>query len=188
MFFFHFYCFRSKKKSLLPKCCYRDANHDVLLSPLRLTYTHITHQTVYPVTPVCSPGCGKHANCSGSTSPGVSNKCACNDGYSGNPYKSCSPVPKCEVVECGTNAVCLEGATSIECICPAGYQGNPYLGCDGQYTFSLTSTSSRFLCGGKQQTKRRKENERTIIQQVINRRSASAFCLLFALGFKMESS
>lgn len=91
--------------------------------------------TAYPSAPVCTPGCGSQAHCIYSQ---PSNKCICNQGYTGNPYKACSLVPKCDGIECGSNAVCLEGSSSVECVCPAGYHGNPYVGCEGmQCHFTL---------------------------------------------------
>lgn len=79
-----------------------------------------------PSPPICSPSCGLNSHCAYSTP----NKCVCNSGTSGNPYKSCSVIPRCENIVCGAGANCLESATSVECICPAGFHGNPYISCE----------------------------------------------------------
>ncbi|KAI2804698.1 hypothetical protein BLOT_003686 [Blomia tropicalis] len=79
-----------------------------------------------PSAPICSPSCGLNSHCTYSTP----NKCVCNTGTSGNPYRSCLAIPRCENVSCGTGAICLESATSVECACPAGFHGNPYLQCE----------------------------------------------------------
>ncbi|RWS29323.1 hypothetical protein B4U80_00125, partial [Leptotrombidium deliense] len=79
-----------------------------------------------PSPPICAPTCGNNAHCTYATP----NRCVCNTGYSGNPYKTCTSVPRCDHIQCGTNAQCLEAASSVECVCPAGYHGNPYLGCE----------------------------------------------------------
>lgn len=79
-----------------------------------------------PSPPVCSPSCGLNSHCAYSTP----NKCVCNSGTSGNPYRSCTTIPRCENISCGHGAICLESATSVECVCPVGLHGNPYLGCE----------------------------------------------------------
>ncbi|UYV71427.1 dp [Cordylochernes scorpioides] len=91
-----------------------------------------------PQAPICSPVCGVNSHCV----YGAPNKCECNPGFSGNPYRLCSSVQRCDTNTCGTNANCVEGRQRLDCVCPVGYQGNPFLGCsDVNECLQSTGTS-----------------------------------------------
>lgn len=80
----------------------------------------------------CPGSCGTYAQCH------VYNHiptCTCEDGYTGDAFSSCRPIPKpvehptevdpCNPSPCGANAQCRDGV----CTCLAEYQGDPYRGC-----------------------------------------------------------
>lgn len=79
--------------------------------------------------PLCTPGCGSNAHCE----YGEPNRCVCNGGYSGNPYKACESEEEkkadCSTTKCGSGAQCRQGVNRVDCVCPVGYQGNPYVEC-----------------------------------------------------------
>lgn len=113
------------------KECGLDAKCDLSTSQCKCLPNYVGNPDVLcvpplPSPPTCSPGCGLNSHCAYSTP----NKCVCNSGTSGNPYKSCTVIPRCENIACGTGANCLESATSVECICPVGFHGNPYISCE----------------------------------------------------------
>lgn len=84
----------------------------------------------------CPGSCGSFAVCS------VVNHrpmCRCSDGYSGDPFSSCSLNPiaqippevamPCNPSPCGINAVCKERAGAGSCLCLPEYHGDPYVEC-----------------------------------------------------------
>lgn len=83
----------------------------------------------------CEGKCGSNALCQV-----VSHviQCLCNEGFTGDPFESCTVITKetvevvytpCSPSPCGYNAICreLHGAGSCQCI--PNYFGNPYEGC-----------------------------------------------------------
>lgn len=93
----------------------------------------------------CPGSCGVNAYCT------VLNhipSCTCPEGYSGDPFRSCSPVPPverpkpndlCNPTPCGPNAICRDGA----CSCLPEYFGDPYLLCRPECVQSTDCASSK---------------------------------------------
>lgn len=88
----------------------------------------------------CPGSCGFEAKCHVLNHVPI---CNCIDGYTGDPFIRCSPIPPvtetpktpndpCDPNPCGPNADCLNG----ECRCQDNYQGNPYDGCRPECTLS----------------------------------------------------
>uniref|UniRef100_A0A8D8VM32 Neurogenic locus Notch protein n=1 Tax=Cacopsylla melanoneura TaxID=428564 RepID=A0A8D8VM32_9HEMI len=85
----------------------------------------------------CIGTCGFNAQCA------VVNhqpQCSCQDGYQGDPFTGCSPVPvvsyqppeplsPCQSYPCGPNAICRERHGVGSCVCLPEYFGDPYTGC-----------------------------------------------------------
>lgn len=111
--------------------CGEGAKCDSLLNKCKCPANYIGDPQVLclpplPSPPVCSPSCGLNSHCAYS----LPNKCVCNPGTNGNPYRSCSTIPRCESTTCGAGAQCVESPAGVECVCPAGFHGNAYLGCE----------------------------------------------------------
>lgn len=80
----------------------------------------------------CPGSCGIDAQCKVISHTSV---CTCPEGYTGDPFNSCSPKPPaqdviisadpCEPSPCGANAQCRDGI----CSCLPQYHGDPYGGC-----------------------------------------------------------
>ena len=73
--------------------------------------------------------------------------CACNVGYRGNAYSSCTNINECDENPniCHTNAECTDSMGSYSCSCNDGYDGNGTY-CGGLYEnikcFPFAETSS----------------------------------------------
>lgn len=80
----------------------------------------------------CIGSCGFNTECKIQNHVPI---CTCQDGYTGDPFSGCNPVPPstetprpldpCNPSPCGPNAQCFNG----ECTCLPEYQGDAYRGC-----------------------------------------------------------
>ena len=91
--------------------------------------------------PACTPPCGPYSHCQ----YGSPNTCACNTGYTGNPYTGCGPALEDKEdkgeCHCGDNAKCVIENGAKVCKCENGFNGNPFIGC-----FDINECSDN-VCG-----------------------------------------
>ncbi|XP_037295454.1 uncharacterized protein LOC119189544 isoform X2 [Manduca sexta] len=82
----------------------------------------------------CPGSCGIHASCTVVKHVPI---CTCNQGYTGDPFSACSPIPTiepqlgnpCARSPCGANAICKERHGIGSCSCLPDYYGDPYIEC-----------------------------------------------------------
>jgi len=101
----------------------------------------------------CPGSCGLNARCHVLNHVPV---CSCQDGYSGDPFTQCSPIPMaterpvptdpCNPSPCGPNAVCRGHG---ECQCLPEFIGNPYESCRPECVVSDECSRDRACLRGK---------------------------------------
>ncbi len=69
--------------------------------------------------PTCTPACGAHATCAGTT-------CVCDDGYAMNTAGLCGDIDECATANggCAADAVCTNTDGARTCACADGFLGD----------------------------------------------------------------
>lgn len=82
--------------------------------------------------PTCTPACGAHATCAGTT-------CVCDDGYAMNTAGLCGDIDECATANggCAADAVCTNTDGARTCACPDGFLGDG-LACRPVWTAEAT--------------------------------------------------
>ena len=100
----------------------------------------------------CVDACGPNSECRVANHAPV---CVCREGFSGNPFSFCSPIPVeavianpidrvdvCDPNPCGTNAECQSINNNVLCVCLPGLQGNPNIACKPECTTNSECSNS----------------------------------------------